>query len=73
MEQPNGEPEEILLENLEKEYYRLSFLTDTGSVHLKKELEISKKAGDIIGEIYIIWTALRASCFCKLWELTNGE
>lgn len=51
------------MENLEKEYYHLSFLTDTGSVHLKKELEISKKAGDIIGEIYIIWTALRASCF----------
>lgn len=52
MENPNGEPEEILLENLEKEFYRLSFITDTGSVHLKKELEISKKAGDIIGEIY---------------------
>ena len=52
MENPNGEPEEILLENLEKEFYRLSFLTDPGNVHLKKELEISKKAGDIIGEIY---------------------
>ena len=52
MENPNGEPEEILLENLEKEYYRLSFLVDEGSVHLQKELEISKKAGDIIGEIY---------------------
>ena len=52
MEQPNGEPEEILLENLEKEFYRLSFIADEGSVHLKKELEISKKAGDIIGEIY---------------------
>lgn len=52
MENPNGEPEEILLENLEKEYYRLSFLTESTSVHLKKELEISKKAGDIIGEIY---------------------
>ena len=52
MENPNGEPEEILLENLEKEYYRLSFLTDPGNIHLKKELEISKKAGDIIGEIY---------------------
>lgn len=52
MENPNGEPEEILLENLEKEYYRLSFITDQGSVHLKKELEVSKKAGDIIGEIY---------------------
>lgn len=52
MEQPNGEPEEILLENLEKEFYRLSFIADEGSVHLKKELEISKKAGNIIGEIY---------------------
>lgn len=52
MENPNGEPEEILLENLEKEYYRFSFITDQGSVHLKKELEVSKKAGDIIGEIY---------------------
>ena len=52
MENPNGEPEEILLENLEKEFYRLSFIADQGSVHLKKELEISKKAGDIIGEIY---------------------
>ena len=52
MENPNGEPEEILLENLEKEFYRLSFITATESVHLKKELEISKKAGDIIGEIY---------------------
>ena len=52
MENPNGEPEEILLENLEKEFYRLSFITATESIHLKKELEISKKAGDIIGEIY---------------------
>ena len=52
MENPNGEPEEILLKNLEKEYYRLSFITDQGSVHLKKELEVSKKAGNIIGEIY---------------------
>lgn len=52
MENPSGEPEEILLENLEKEFYRLSFITDCGNPHLKKELEISKKAGDIIGEIY---------------------
>ncbi len=52
MEQPNGEPEEILLENLEKEYYRLSFITDTGSQHLKKEMELSIKAGDIVGCIY---------------------
>ncbi len=52
MNRPNGEPEEILLENLEKEYYRLSFLTDSGNVHLQKEMEISLKAGEIIGEIY---------------------
>ena len=52
MENPNGEPEEILLGNLEKEYYRLSFITDTGSQHLKKEMELSIKAGDIVGLIY---------------------
>ena len=31
MEQPNGEPESILLENLGKEYYRLKFLVDQKS------------------------------------------
>lgn len=52
MEQPNGEPESILLENLEKEYYRLSFLIEQESIHLKREMEISIKAGDIVGLIY---------------------
>ena len=52
MEQPNGEPEHILLENLGKEYYRLLFLVDTKSDHLKKELEVSMKAGEIVGQLY---------------------
>lgn len=52
MEHPNGEPFEIQLENLAKEYYRLSFLTNTGTPHLKREMEISIKAGDLIGKIY---------------------
>lgn len=52
MEQPNGEPEEVLLENLEKEYYRLSFLVDDRNAHIQKEMEVSLKAGEIIGEIY---------------------
>ena len=52
MENPNGEPFEILLKNLEKEYSRLSFLTDEGNIHLKKEMEISIKAGDLVGKIY---------------------
>jgi hypothetical protein len=52
MEQPNGEPESILLENLEKEYFRLSFLIEQENIHLKREMEISIKAGDIVGLIY---------------------
>ena len=52
MEQPNGEPQQILLENLGKEYYRLQFLVDAKSEHLSKEMEVSIKAGDIVGQIY---------------------
>ena len=52
MEQPNGEPEQILLENLGKEYYRLMFLVDSKSEHLSKEMEVSIQAGEIVGKIY---------------------
>ena len=52
MEQPNGEPEEILLENLPKEYYRLQFLVDSKSEHLSKEQQVSEEAGEIVGRIY---------------------
>ena len=52
MEQPNAEPEQILLENLGKEYYRLQFLVDAKNEHLSKEMEVSMQAGDIVGEIY---------------------
>ena len=52
MERPNGEPQEILLKDLEKEYYRLDFLVNQGSEHLKKEMEVSIKAGDIVGLLY---------------------
>ena len=52
MEQPNGEPEQILLKDLGKEYYRLLFLVDSKSEHLSKEMEVSKQAGEIVGEIY---------------------
>ena len=52
MEQPNGEPESILLENLSKEYYRLQFLVDVKSEHLRKEMEVSMQAGEIVGKIY---------------------
>lgn len=52
MENPNGEPYSILLKNLEKEYSRLSFLTDEGNIHLKREMELSIKAGELVGKIY---------------------
>ncbi|MBR7155166.1 MAG: methylase, partial [Paludibacteraceae bacterium] len=52
MEQPNGEPQKILLKDLEKEYYRLLFLVDEGNEHLKREMEVSVKAGGLVGIIY---------------------
>ena len=52
MERPGGEPEEIQLENLPTEYYRLSFLTDSGNERIKREMEVSIAAGKIVGLLY---------------------
>ena len=52
MERPNDAPEVIRLADLEKEYHRLSFLVDDTNVHLKKELEVSIQAGEIVGVLY---------------------
>ena len=52
MEQPNGEPAEILLKDFGKEYYRLQFLVDAKSEHLSKEMQVSIQAGEIVSRIY---------------------
>ena len=52
MEQPNGEPAQILLENLGKEFYRLKFLVDTKSEHLSREEQVSFDAGKIVARIH---------------------
>ena len=52
MNRPNDEPEIILLADLEKEYPRLDFLVDTGKEHIKKEMEISLQAGELVGVLY---------------------
>ena len=52
MENPNGEPEEILLKDLPKEYYRLEFMVNKENENLKKEMEISIQAGEIVGKLY---------------------
>ncbi len=52
MEKPNSEPELILLKNLPKEYYRLQFLVDTGDENIHREMEVSVKAGKLVGVLY---------------------
>jgi len=52
MEHPNAAPEIVRLADLEKEYVRLAFLADDAQRHIKKELEVSIKAGDIVGVLY---------------------
>ena len=52
MNRPNDEPETLRLANLEKEYHRLQFLVDTGSTVVKKEMEVSLQAGEIVGTLY---------------------
>ena len=55
MEQPQGEPFEILLENLPKEAHMLKFLVVDKSALLKHEMEVSIQAGDIVGKLYDVF------------------
>ena len=52
MENPNAEPEQILLKNLPKEHYRLNFLVDTKNENIRREMEVSIKAGELVGQLY---------------------
>ena len=52
MNRPNDPPEVVLLAELEQDYHRLGFLVDTGDEHIKKEMEVSLKAGELVGVIY---------------------
>lgn len=49
---PNGEPEVLMLADLEKDYSRLQFLVDTGSKTIKKEMEVSLQAGELVVVLY---------------------
>lgn len=55
MEQPQGEPFEILLEKLPKEAHMLKFLVVDKSALLKHEMEVSIQAGDIVGRLYDVF------------------
>ncbi len=52
MNRPEDEPEILKLENLEKEFYRLEFLADRTSEKIRREEEISLKAGELVKKLY---------------------
>ena len=52
MERPLDEPVQIFLKDLERDYYLLQFLVNEKEDHIRKEEEISKKAGDLVGILY---------------------
>ena len=52
MNRPEEEPEILKLENLEKEYYRLEFLLDRTNEKIRREEEISIKAGELVKKLY---------------------
>ena len=52
MNRPNDAPEIVRLSELEKDYSRLNFLIDTGDENIKREMEISLQAGELVGVLY---------------------
>lgn len=52
MEHPHDQPYVVLLKDLEKEYNRLQFLVDEGNDNIKREMEVSVRAGELVGIIY---------------------
>ena len=52
MEKPDGEPIIVELKNLYRDYYLLQFLVEEREEPLKREVDISMAAGDILGRLY---------------------
>ena len=52
LENPQGEPEQIFLNDLPKEAYRLQFLVDKKNENIRREEEISLRAGILVGKLY---------------------
>jgi predicted transcriptional regulator len=52
MNKPQAEAEIVYLKDLEEDYYRLNFLVDQTDENIKKVVEVSIKAGEIVGLLY---------------------
>lgn len=49
MDKPGSEPHEILLEDLPEQFHRLDFLIGDWNAQIKREMEVSIAAGEIVG------------------------
>ena len=52
MKKPGDPPEIIKLQDLGKDYTRLSFMIDIKDERIQRELELSLKAGELVGKIH---------------------
>ena len=52
LETPHADPQQIFLRDLEKDYYRLQFIADSRNEHIRREEEVSLKAGELVGKLY---------------------
>lgn len=52
MEQPQGEPFEVLLDNLEHDAHLLAFMVCDEREKLRHEMEVSIEAGALVGKLY---------------------
>lgn len=52
MNKPGAEPEVVMLENLQTEIYRFSFLLNEKIENVSKEMELSIQAGGLVGDLY---------------------
>ena len=52
MEKPSGEPEVVLLSELENDYYRMFFLVNEEDEDIQKQKQVSLKAGELVGVLY---------------------
>ena len=54
MEEPKAQPEVVLLEDLARDWQKLSFLVDVNALSPKsiREVELSVQAGELVGKLY---------------------
>ncbi len=52
LKRPHDAPEVLLLSDLPKEYHRLNFLVDTQDENIRREMELSIQAGELVGKLY---------------------